>query len=65
MINKTLPQNIYSPRIIWIHWLSSVLIIGLIITGVLAEEAPTLTEKFGLYQWHFPMGIAVFILTLF
>lgn len=54
----------YSPRIIYIHWISSVLIIGLIITGILAEEAPTLAEKYGLYQWHFPMGIAVFILTI-
>ncbi len=57
-------MNKYSQRIIWIHWVSSVLIIGLIITGVLAEEAPSLTEKFSLYQWHFPMGVAVFLLTI-
>ena len=58
MVNK------YSKRIIWIHWISSVLIIALIVTGVMAEEAHTLYEKYALYQWHFPMGTVVFVLTL-
>ncbi len=55
----------YSIRIIWIHWISTLLIICLSISGIIMEEAKDLNFKLNLYQFHFAAGILVFILTIF
>jgi cytochrome b561 len=54
----------YSIRIIWLHWISSLLIIGLAISGIMMEDAKDLSFKLTLYQFHFVSGISVFLLTI-
>lgn len=54
----------YSKRIIWIHWLSTLLIIGLSISGIMMEDAKDTGFKLSLYQLHFVAGILVFLLTI-
>lgn len=39
----------YSRRIIWIHWVSSLLIIALIMSGIMMEGEPILAKKLQLY----------------
>tara|TARA_B110000263_G_C15283022_1_gene499292 strand:+ start:411 stop:962 length:552 start_codon:yes stop_codon:yes gene_type:complete len=56
--------NHYSNRTIWIHWLSALLIFGLIYTGISMEHAPLDENKFLLYKIHFSIGNLVFILTI-
>ena len=64
MINKTLPQNKYSKRTVWIHWVSALLIFGLIYTGINMEHAEMSNSKFTLYKAHFAIGVIVFFLTI-
>ncbi|HBI01442.1 MAG TPA: hypothetical protein DDY18_07440 [Flavobacterium sp.] len=54
----------YSKRIIWIHWISTLLIIGLSVSGVMMEDAKDTGFKLSLYQFHFVAGILVFLLTI-
>lgn len=54
----------YSNRTIWIHWVSTVLIFGLIYTGIRMEHQAVSEHKFILYQIHFSLGILVFISTI-
>ncbi|GEM_PF-1275707 len=54
----------YSNRTVWIHWLSALLIFGLIYTGITMEHQTVGASKFMLYQSHFIMGNIVFILTI-
>jgi len=54
----------YSKRTVWIHWVSSLLIFGLIFTGIKMEHAAMSESKFLLYRIHFLMGMVVFILTI-
>ena len=54
----------YSNRTVWIHWLSSLLIFGLIYTGITMEHQTVSEHKFSLYKIHFIMGILVFFLTI-
>lgn len=53
----------YSKRIIWIHWISTILIFGLIFTGITMENGEHNEFKFDLYRLHFTIGILVFVLT--
>lgn len=57
-------KNSYSNRTVWIHWVSTILIFGLIYTGINMEHGDHNLTKFNLYKWHFSLGIAVFILTI-
>lgn len=54
----------FSKRTIWIHWVSTLLILVLIYTGINMEELLVSENKFTLYRIHFTMGIAVFIVTI-
>ena len=54
----------YSKRTVWIHWLSALLIFGLIYTGINMENSMHTPAKFFLYKTHFTLGIAVFLLTI-
>lgn len=54
----------YSNRTIWIHWVSALLIFGLIYTGINMEHGAHDLRKFGLYKVHFVLGFSVFLLTL-
>lgn len=54
----------YSNRTIWIHWVSSLLIFGLIFTGINMEHEPVSESKFSIYRVHFLLGNLVFILTI-
>lgn len=54
----------YSSRTVTLHWLSSILIIALIVTGVSMEDAPHNMQTLILYRAHFSMGSIVFLLTL-
>lgn len=56
-------QQKYSKRTVWIHWVSALLIFGLIYTGINMEHSTHTTEKFTLYKLHFTLGILVFLLT--
>ena len=58
-------MNKYSNRIIWLHWVSAILIIGMAVTGIMMESETNLSFKLRYYQIHFLMGLAVFILTIF
>ncbi|SEL99162.1 cytochrome b561 [Aquimarina amphilecti] len=58
------PSITYSKRTIWIHWVSTVLIFGLIYTGINMEHQAVSERKFILYQIHFSLGILVFLLTI-
>lgn len=53
----------YSNRTVWIHWVSAILIFGLIYTGINMEHLEVNNTKFTLYKLHFAIGITVFILT--
>lgn len=54
----------YSTKTAWIHWVSALLIIVSIFTGIMMEEYPHTKEKLSLYMLHFVLGGIVFILTL-
>ncbi len=54
----------YSKRTIWIHWVSTLFIFGLIYTGIKMEHQSVGKEKYFLYQLHFSMGSLVFLLTI-
>lgn len=54
----------YSNRTIWIHWVSALLIFGLIYTGINMEHAAHDLNKFSLYKIHFSLGFSVFLLTI-
>lgn len=54
----------YSSRTVWIHWVSSLLIFGLIFTGINMEHQTVSESKFLLYQLHFTLGSLVFALTI-
>lgn len=54
----------YSNKTIWIHWLSALLIFGLIYTGITMEHSSLDENKFTLYKIHFIIGIVVFTLTI-
>lgn len=54
----------YSNRTVWIHWVTAVLIFGLIYTGINMENGAHDHTKFNLYRLHFSLGVGVFFLTL-
>lgn len=53
----------YSKRTAWIHWVSTLLIFGLLYTGISMETLEVNNTKFDLYRVHFAMGTIVFVLT--
>lgn len=57
-------QSKYSKRTAWIHWVSALLIGGLIYTGINMEHGAHDLKKFFLYKVHFGLGFTVFILTI-
>jgi cytochrome b561 len=57
-------MNTYSKRTVWIHWITSILIIILIYTGINMEHMEVSQSKFDLYRVHFASGNIVFILTI-
>lgn len=54
----------YSHRTVWIHWVSAILIFGIIYTGINMEHAAHDLKKFSLYKIHFALGFSVFLLTI-
>lgn len=50
---------------VWVHWLSAVLIVLLLVTGFRAADAPDALAKAALLRVHVPMAIAVLLLTAF
>jgi cytochrome b561 len=57
-------MNTYSNRTIWIHWITSILILVLIFTGINMEHSELNQSKFDLYRLHFASGNIVFLLTI-
>lgn len=57
-------QSNYSKRTVWIHWVSALLIFGLIYTGINMEHGAHDLKKFTLYRIHFSLGFSVFLLTI-
>ena len=57
-------ESKYSKRTVTLHWLSSILIIALLVTGVNMEDAPHNMQTLMLNRAHFSMGTLVFLLTL-
>lgn len=57
-------QEHYSSRTVWIHWVSTLLIFGLIYTGISMETMEVSATKFNYYRIHFFCGILVFLLTI-
>ncbi|MFY0687207.1 MAG: cytochrome b/b6 domain-containing protein [Cyclobacteriaceae bacterium] len=64
MSNKVIETENYSVRTVWIHWVSALLIFGLIYTGINMEHGDHNLQKFNLYKTHFTFGITVFLLTI-
>lgn len=58
-------QTKYNKNIIWIHWISTLLVLGIIFTGINMEHKAVIYLKFNLYRAHFLMGITIFLLTIF
>lgn len=57
-------KSTYSKRTVWIHWVTALLIFGLIYTGINMEHAIHNPQKFSLYKIHFAFGNLVFLLTI-
>lgn len=55
----------YSKLTIVIHWVSALLIIGMIVTGMAMEDAPASANKVWNLQIHFTLGIFVALLSAF
>ena len=55
----------HDKRIIWIHWLSAILILSLIPTGKILRDTSVSATKLLLYQWHISCGILVFVMTIY
>jgi cytochrome b561 len=60
---KSTPER-YGRIAIAIHWISAVLIIGLMIAGFRAADMADPAAKAALLRIHAPLGIAVLVLTL-
>jgi cytochrome b561 len=54
----------YGSVAVSIHWITALLIIGLLVSGTLAEESADPATKALILSAHAPMGIAVLLLTL-
>jgi cytochrome b561 len=52
----------YHPVAKTLHWLMSILIIGLLALGLYMHELPLSPQKLELYSWHKWFGVTVFIL---
>lgn len=52
----------YHPVSKTLHWLMSVLIIGLLALGLYMLELPLSPQKLQLYSWHKWLGVTVFML---
>lgn len=55
----------YSNRSIWIHWLSAILMLVMIPTGLAMSETEATSIRLSWYKIHFITGILVFILAVF
>lgn len=52
----------YHPVAKTLHWLMSILIIGLLALGLYMHELPLSPQKLELYSWHKWFGVTVFML---
>ncbi|MBW7862711.1 MAG: cytochrome b [Rhodocyclaceae bacterium] len=55
----------YGTVAIWVHWLSAVLIVLLLVSGLRAANAPDVLAKAALLRVHIPMAIVILLLTVF
>ena len=55
----------YTSKTIWVHWLSAILIIGMMITGMSMEDAPNDLTKVRNLQIHFGLGLLVSIFSAY
>lgn len=65
MARLTSSPDRYGTVAIWVHWLSAVLILLLLVTGFRAADAPDALAKAALLRVHVPAAIAVLLLTAF
>lgn len=63
MALKSTPDR-YGRVAIAIHWLSAILILGLLAAGFLAADSPNSQAKAAILRLHTPVGIAVLLLTV-
>jgi len=63
MSPKSTPDR-YGSVAIALHWLSAILILGLLVAGFLAANSPDSQAKAAILRLHAPIGIAVLVLTL-
>ncbi len=61
---KSTPDR-YGSVAIAIHWVTAILIIGLIIAGFIAADTPDSAAKASILRVHAPLGAAVLALTIF
>lgn len=64
MSGKSTPHR-YGNVAITLHWVSAILIISLLISGLLMQEFPNIGLKETLLRLHAPMGMAIFSLMIF
>lgn len=55
----------FDKSIIWVHWLSFLLIAALVPTGKVLREYPEAVDRFLFYQIHVFVGVLVFLMTLY
>jgi len=48
-----------------LHWLMAALIIGQLVLGSIAEDAPVSPRKFDLFIWHKSIGVTILLLVIF
>lgn len=54
----------YSAMAVLLHWITALLIIGLLATGFKADSAPDAATRIVLLKRHLPLAVAVVVLTL-
>lgn len=65
MMTTRSSRSAYGSVAVGIHWLSALLIVGLLASGTLAENTVDPSTKAMILTAHAPMGIIVLLLTLF
>lgn len=64
-MNAVRPDARYSRMAVTIHWITALVIIGLMISGLRMEDMADQAAKAQLLMVHAPMGVLVGLLTLF
>lgn len=61
---ETLMREHYTATAKSLHWLTALMLFGLLAMGLFMKDLPLSPEKLQLYSWHKWAGVTVFLLTL-